>query len=75
MKHWRVDYSVKYINGETEELAEKIEARNITVALGQALTDIVQPARKKPEISDVVIWNIGIMEDEVFPEEGDEGGE
>ena len=39
MKHWIVDYSIKYRTGDVavEELTIKVEAENITIALGKAL--------------------------------------
>ena len=72
MKHWSVDYSIKYINGKVKEGNAKLEARNITIAVGLALANIRKPLMKDPEISDVVIWDVGIVEDEVFEDE-DEG--
>lgn len=71
MKHWRIDYTVEYIDGRQEELTAEVEARNITVALGLAINDVTDPLRRQPEVSRAVIWNVGIMEDNVFPEEGE----
>lgn len=69
MKHWSVDYSIKYINGKVKEGQATVEARNITIAVGLALANIRNPMMKDPEISDVVIWDVGIVEDEVFGDE------
>lgn len=72
MKHWIVDYSIKYTNGTVKEEQATLEARNITIALGMALGNIRKPMLQDPEITDVVIWGVGIIEDEVFEEEQDE---
>ena len=71
MKHWRVDYSINYIDGRVEEKAAIVEARNITVALGIAINDVTDPLKGRLDVTRATIWNIGIMEDDVFPEEGD----
>lgn len=69
MKHWIVDYSIKYTNGTVKEGQATLEAKNITIALGMALGNIRKPMLQDPEISDVVIWGVGIVEDEVFEDE------
>ena len=71
MKHWRIDYTVEYIDGRHEELTAEVEARNITVALWLAINDVTDPLKKRLDVSRAVIWNVGIMEDDVFPEEGE----
>lgn len=72
MKHWMVDYSIRYIDGKVKEERATLEARNITIALGMALGNIRKPLMQDPEISDVVIWDVGIVEQDVFEEEQDE---
>ena len=74
MKHWLIDYSIKYIDGTVKEEQATLEARNISIAVGMALGNIRKPMLKEPEISDVVIWDVGIVEDEVFEDE-DEGND
>jgi hypothetical protein len=69
MKHWIVDFSIKYTNGTVKEGQATLEAKNITIALGMALGNIRKPMLQDPEISDVVIWGVGIVEDEVFEDE------
>ena len=69
MRHWNVDYSIKYIDGTVKEEQATLEARNISIAVGMALGNIRKPMLKDPEISDVVIWDVGIVEDEVFEDE------
>lgn len=69
MKHWNIDYSIKYIDGTVKEEQATLEARNISIAVGMALGNIRKPMLKDPEISDVVIWDVGIVEDEVFEDE------
>ena len=69
MKHWLVDYSIRYIDGKVKEEQAQLEARNITIAVGMALGNIRKPMMKDPEVTDVVIWGVGIVEDDVFEEE------
>ena len=71
MKHWMIDYSIKYINGTVKEGQATVGARNISIALGMALGNIRKPMLQDPEISDVVIWDVGIVEDEVFEDESE----
>lgn len=70
MKHWRVDFSIKYRLGDVaaEELTIIVEAENITIALGKALqyTDKNYRDREKRGIEQIVIWSINIIEDDVF---------
>ena len=66
MKNWRVDYSTKFIDGSTEEEFEMFEAENITIALGNAVMGIINPAKENPAITNVVIWSVCIVEDDVF---------
>lgn len=75
MKHWSIDYSIKYIDGTVKEEQATLEARNISIAVGMALGNIRKPMMQDPEITDVVIWGVGIIEDEVFEEEQDEDTE
>ena len=65
MKNWRVDYSTKFIDGSTEEEFEMIEAENITIALGIAVMGIIIPAKEDPTITNIVIWSVSIVEDDV----------
>ena len=71
MKHWRIDYTIEYIDGKQEEREATLEARNITKALELAIINITDPLKVVPEVSRTVIWNVGIIEDDVFPEEGE----
>lgn len=66
MKHWLIEYSIKYVSGKKKEGQAKLTAGNITIALGMALGNIAYPLMQDPEISDVVIWSIAIVEDDVF---------
>ena len=75
MKHWRIDYTIEYINGRKEENEARLEARSITNALELAIANITNPLRTVPEVSRVVIWDVGIIEDDVFPEEGEPYGD
>lgn len=60
MKKWRVDYSTRYINGEEKYGCIFVEAGNITIALGTALTKVMPEARTNPEISERAVYNVGI---------------
>lgn len=70
MKHWTVDFSIKYRTGDVavEELTIQVEAENITIALGKALQYINESYRDKEKrgIEQIVIWNVSIIEDDVF---------
>ena len=69
MKHWMIDFSIRYIDGSKKEGQTTLEARSITVALGMALENIRKPMLQDSEISDVVIWGVGIVEEEVFEDD------
>ena len=58
MKHWRIDLTVRDISGKCME----------TFKILAATRDIAEPLKAIPEITDVVIWSIGVMEDDVFAE-------
>ena len=60
MKHWKVDYSVRSAMG-VDELYIIVEAEDIHVALAAA-----EKAIEERPGEEVVIWNVGIMEDDVF---------
>ncbi len=68
MKHWRIDLTVRDISGKCMETFKIIEALNISEAVDTAMRDIAEPLKAIPEITDVVIWSIGVMEDDVFAE-------
>lgn len=60
MKHWKVDYSVRGAIG-INELYVIVEADDIHEAL-----DIAEDKIEERPGEEVVIWDIGIMEDDVF---------
>lgn len=66
MKHWIADFTIKYTSGRKKEGTVKVEAHDITRALATVINDIINPMRMDPEVEEVVVWNIGIMEDNVF---------
>lgn len=68
MKHWRINYAVEYIDGHREEKDATVEGRNITIAMGTALCDVIDPLKKQPEVSRAAIRKIEIVED-AFPED------
>lgn len=75
-KTWTICYSIKNKDGTIQEAAvfpgegelepATIKARTIWGALRKAEYNIAAPLRKDPQIAEVVIWNIGINEDDVF---------
>ena len=70
-KEWLICYAVKYKDGHIEEKRATVKGRYMVTALGTALLDIIDPIKEQDDVVDAVIWNIGIMEDDVFPEEGE----
>lgn len=66
MKHWRVDYSIRYVNGRIEEKEAMLEAMSITAASYKAFVNIVEPMHRESYVDAVVIWAIGIIEEDVF---------
>ena len=66
MKHWLVDYSVK----SADDITEKdilVEAASIDDALSKAHKTVA--TKELPNIKPgdrIVIWNIGIIEEDVF---------
>ena len=70
-KEWLICYAVKYKDGHIEEKRATVKGRYMVTALGTALLDVTDPLRRQLEVSRAVIWNVGIMEDNVFPEEGE----
>lgn len=69
MKDWNVNYSIKYVDGKVEERETLIPAKDIFLALDDAKINIRRPLILQPDVADVVIWDVGIMDDEVFEEE------
>ena len=69
MKDWSVNYSVKFVTGTVEERETLISAKDIFMALEDAKINIRRPLILQPDVADVVIWDVGIMDDEVFEEE------
>ena len=67
MKHWKVSYSVKFQTGAIEEHTVTVEAESIAEALGrgQRHVDMLRE-ENKATIEQIVIWDIGIVEMDVF---------
>lgn len=63
LKSWVVDYSVKYIDGKVEERTNQVLGLSIEGALASAMKDTIDPLKHQPDVSDAVIWNIGILAD------------
>lgn len=66
MKHWLIDYSVNSADGITEKRLT-VEAASIDDALAKAHKAVA--TKELPHIKPgdrIVIWNIGIIEEDVF---------
>ena len=66
MKEWIIDYSIRMIDGEVEEVRETLEARTITEALKLADGKIAEQHVSDPYFYDYVIWGVAIIDDDVF---------
>ena len=66
MKHWKISYSVKRM-GEIIDKDLILEAANIDDALAKAHKAVATAELPDSKAGDMfVIWDVGIMEDEVF---------
>jgi len=72
MKHWGVNYSIRYKDGQQEEAYTCITGGTITEALESVKRKHTNPLKEDPSVAQVVIWDICIIEDDVFPEEGED---
>lgn len=72
MKHWQIDYTIKYKSGRKQDGVATIEANNIVSAMASALSNIRKPMIENPEVEDLRIWDIGIVEESVFEEDEDD---
>ena len=66
MKTWRIDYSIKEKSGEITESSAKLKAENITTALGLGLKNVREPMISSPDVEDIVIWSVTIIDEDVF---------
>jgi len=66
MKHWIASYTIEYKDGYITKETVGVESHDITRALATVINEIINPMRMDPEIEEVVVWNIGILEDDVF---------
>ena len=70
MKTWIANYSVKFKDGRKKEYeVVDIKANTITDALEVVKRDLIDILENDPYVVQAVIWNIAIVEDDVFPEE------
>lgn len=67
-KDWLICYAIKYKDGHIEEKRATVKGNYIVTALGTALCDIIDLIKERDDVDDAVIWNIGIIDDDVFPE-------
>lgn len=66
MKHWIVDYSVRFMNGSIEEYRTDFLTDTIKEALDMAEKMTAELKDKDDSIEQIVIWSIGIQEMDVF---------
>lgn len=66
MKHWIVDYSVRFMDGHTEEYRTDFLVDTIRNALDMAEKMTAELKDKDDSIEQIVIWAIGIQEMDVF---------
>ena len=65
-KHWKISYSMMYRNGSVQEAESTIAADTIDQALKMAQLNITKPILQTGAYEDIVIWDVAIMEDDVF---------
>ena len=65
-KHWKISYSMLYRNGSVQEAEATIAADTIDQALKMAQLNITKPILQTGAYEDIVIWDVAIMEDDVF---------
>lgn len=70
MKTWVVDYSVRYDDGphverDEEECSMQLKANTLMEAYNMALVR-VQERMEAEDLYDAVIWNVGIVDDNVW---------
>ena len=66
MKDWKISYSVCYMDGNVEEREETVMADDIIKALTIAETQIRIPLEQDQRIMEAVIWDVGIIGEDVF---------
>ena len=66
MKHWIVDYSVRFMNGSIEEYRKDFLTDTIKESLDMAEKMTTELKDKDDSIEQIVIWSIGIQEMDVF---------
>ena len=67
-KDWLICYAIKYKDGHIEEKRATVKGNYIVTALGTALCDIIDPIKEQDDVADAIIWNIGIIDNDVFTE-------
>ena len=67
-KDWLICYAIKYKDGHIEEKRATVKGNYIVTALGTALCDIIDPIKEQVDVADAVIWSIGIIDGDAFPE-------
>ena len=67
-KDWLICYAIKYKDGHIEEKRATVKGNYIVTALGTALCDIIDLIKEHDDVADAVVWNIGIIDNDVFPE-------
>ena len=65
MKDWRIDYSCRTESGSEAELGFILQAESISEALRLA-NERIQQMKDAGDFAEAVIWDVGIMQDDVW---------
>ena len=66
VKTWNVCYSVRYINQTVKEHQVEVEARSLLEAYRIVAANYAGPELKQPDVDKVVIWDVAIVNQDVF---------
>ena len=67
MKKWLISYSIRYYQRpEPVEYSATLHADTIGQALELVRANIKEPMEMDPSVDKVVIWHIGIVDENVF---------
>lgn len=63
MKKWKIDFSVREMDGEIYEDAMTVEGQTIQDALDEAFRTLVAMECEHPEIAETAVWDCGLIAD------------
>lgn len=66
VKTWIVCYSVRYINQTVKERRVEVKAKSLLEAYRIAAANSVGPELKDPDADQAVIWDVAIVDENVF---------